>query len=76
MVGAGHDRLPARLVHGRFDLGRIRRDDDRPDRGCLGPAQHMHDHRQSGDIGERLARQAARRHAGGNKNNDVSHCAI
>ena len=35
-------------------------------------AQHVHDHRQAGDVGERLARQPARRHAGGNEDEDVA----
>ena len=37
------------------------------------PAQHVHDHRHSGDIGERLARQTGRRHAGRNKNETFGH---
>ena len=33
----------------------------------LGPAQHMDDHRQAGDIQQRLAGQAGGGHAGGNQ---------
>ena len=73
MVGAGHDRAPAGLAHRRLDLGQIGRDHDRADRGRLGPAQHVHDHRLPGDVGERLARQPGRGHAGGNQDENIGH---
>ena len=57
MIGAGHDRAAARLFHDGFDLGRIGRNHHRTERGGFGPAQDVHDHRYSGDIGERFARQ-------------------
>src|SRR5579864_484739 len=33
----------------------------------------MHDHRQAGDFGERLARQSGRGHAGRDENEDIGH---
>ena len=73
MVGAGHHRASAGLVHHRFDLRRIGRHHHRADGGGFGAPQHMHDHRLAGDVGERFARQAGRGHAGGNDNKNVSH---
>ena len=39
-------------------------DHDRAEPGRLGAAEHLHDHRQAGDIGQRLAGQPGRGHAG------------
>ena len=44
-----------------------------PTRGGFGPAQNMGDHRRSGDVGERLAGQPGRRHAGGNEDKYIGH---
>ncbi len=67
MVGAGHDGLAAVRCHGRRDLRRIGGDRHTADLGGLGPAQDMDDHRQAGDVHQRLAGQARRRHAGGDQ---------
>ena len=72
MVGPRHDGAAAGLFHSRGDLGRIGRDHDRADAGGLRAAQHVHDHRLAGDIGERLARQPGRGHAGRDEDEDVS----
>ena len=50
---------------------RIGRDHHRADPGRLGAPQHMHDHRHAGDIGQRLAGQPGRGHAGRNQDQDV-----
>ena len=39
----------------------------RPILGGFGAAQHVDDHRQAGDVHQRLARQAGSGHAGGNQ---------
>ena len=67
MIGARHDRLAAMGFDGRGDLRRVGGDRDAADFGGLGPAQHMDDHRQAGDIQQRLAGQAGGGHAGGNQ---------
>ena len=67
MIGARHDRLAAMGGDRRRDLRRVGGDRDAADLGGLGPAQHMDDHRQAGDIQQRFAGQAGRRHAGGNQ---------
>ena len=45
----------------------------RPDLGGLRAPHHMHDHRLAGDIGERLAGQPGRGHAGRDENERVGH---
>ena len=67
MIGAGHDRFAAMGCHDGRDLRRVGGDRDAADSGGLGPAQHMDDHRQAGDIQQRLAGQAGGGHAGGNQ---------
>ena len=67
VVGARHDRFAAMGCHGGCDLRRVGGDGDAADFGGLGPAQHMDDHRQAGDVQQRLAGQAGRGHAGGNQ---------
>ena len=73
MVGAGHDRPAAGLFHRRGDGFRIGRHHDRADAGRLRAPQHMHDHRQAGDIGQRLAGQAGGGHAGRDEDDGVGH---
>ena len=50
MIGARHDRFAAVGRHRRCDLGRVGGDRHAADPGSLGPAQHMDDHRQAGDV--------------------------
>jgi hypothetical protein len=50
MIGARHDRLKAMGDHDSGDLRRVGSDRHAADLSCLGPAQHMDDHRQAGDI--------------------------
>ena len=73
MIGPGHDGAAAGLFHRRGDFGRVGRDHNRADACGLRPAQHVHNHRLSGDIGERLARQSGRGHAGGDQDEDIGH---
>ena len=49
------------------DLGGVGGDRDPADLGGFGAAQHVDDHRQAGDVQQRLARQAGGGHAGGNQ---------
>jgi len=51
----------------RGDLGRIGCDRDPANASGLRPAQYMDDHRQAGNLQQRLAGQAGRGHAGGNQ---------
>ena len=67
MVGTGHDGLAAMGCHHLGDLGGIGGDRDPADLRGLGAAQHVDDHRQAGDVQQRLARQAGGGHAGGNQ---------
>ena len=67
MIGARHHRLAAGGLHGGRDLGRVGGDRHPADSGLLGPPQHVDDHRQAGDVDQRLAGQAGRGHAGGNQ---------
>ena len=73
MVGARHHRAALGLIHNSGDLCRVGGDDHGPETGLLRPAQDVHDHRLSGDVGERLAREPGRGHAGGNENKNLSH---
>ena len=67
MIGAGHHRLAAGELDGAGD-GEIVGGDDHPaEAGLHRPAPDMDDHRVAVDVGERLARQAGRGHAGGNE---------
>ena len=50
VVGAGHHRFAAMRVHGSGDFRRVGGNRDAADPGGFGPAQHMHDHRQPGNI--------------------------
>src|ERR1700733_7903511 len=78
-VGAGGLIVPrpprpaAGFFHSLHDRGRIGGDHHGTKLGRLRPAQNVHDHRLSGDFGERLARQPGRGHAGGNENKNLSH---
>ena len=67
MIGARHHGLAAMGRDRGGDLGRIGGDRDPADPGRLRPAQHMDDHRQAGDIQQRLAGQPRGGHPGGNQ---------
>src|SRR6185312_3953150 len=57
----GGNRLRIGGHEGFADVGRFR------------PLQHAHDHRLAADIGQRLAGQAGRGHAGRNQNEGIGH---
>ena len=69
VVGPGHDRLAAG-AHGsrRRSSGVVGRDHHAADVRLDRAAPDVNDHRLAGDVGERLARQARRRHAGRDEN--------
>ena len=73
MIGARHHRAAAGLFHRRGDRLGIGRHHRFADVGRLRAAQHMHDHRQPRDIGQRLAGQAGRGHAGRDEDDGVGH---
>ena len=73
VVRPRHHRLPAGVPHHGLDRRRIRRHHDRADGGGLRAPQHVHDHRQPGNIGKRLAGQPARRHPRRNNNERIGH---
>ena len=65
VIGIGQHRPPAGDVDGVRDLPLGAGDDHRADVGLDGAPPDMHDHRLAVDVGQRLAGQAGRRHAGG-----------
>ena len=72
VVGARHHGAPpAGLFDGGRDRRRIGRDHDRPDVGLLRAPHHADDHRHAADIGQRLARQPRRGHAGRDQDQNV-----
>ena len=73
VIAAGHDRAAAGFVHRRRDRLRIGRHHHGTDLGGFGLSQHVNDHRQPGDVGERLAGQAGRSHPGRDQDKDVGH---
>ena len=73
MIGSRHHRAAAGFIHNRGDVGRVGGDHNRADRRGLRAAQDMHDHRLTANIGERLAREPGRGHAGGNEDENISH---
>ena len=74
VVGAGHARRsPPARSHRLDDLGLVGRDHDRAEPGLHGAAPDMDDHRLAVDVGQRLARQPGRGHAGGDENDGVGH---
>ena len=73
MIRGGHHRAPAGFLHSRGDVGRIGGNYDRAEFGFLRTPHDVNDHRFAGDVGERLAGQSGRGHAGGDQNEDVSH---
>ena len=66
-----HRFQPVRLGHGN-DFGIGGGHHHAPDVGCKRPPAHLHHHGHPGDIGQRLARQALRAHAGWNDGDDRS----
>jgi hypothetical protein len=73
MVVAGQHGAAAGLLDHVDDARLVGRDGDRADAGFHGAAPDMHDHRLAMDIGQRLAGQARRGHAGGNQDQRVGH---
>ena len=67
VIGAGHHRLAAGQLDRRSDGEIVGGDDDAADRRLDGAAPDMDDHRGAVDVGERLARQPDRGHAGGDE---------
>ena len=73
VVGPRHHGAAAGLFHRRRDRLGIGRHHRLADLGGLRAAQHMHDHRLAGDIGQRLAGQPGRGHAGRDQDDGVGH---
>ena len=71
VIGPGHDGPPAGLLHRRGDDLVVAGYHDWAELGRLGASEHLHDHRQAGDIGQRLAGQPGRGHAGRDEDEDV-----
>jgi hypothetical protein len=67
VIRAGHDGFTAVSFHRGRDLRRVGGDRHAADLRGIGLAQDMDDHRQAGNVEERLVRQARRGHAGGNQ---------
>ena len=64
VIVSGHHRLETVRPHRFATASLIRRDDDPPEPGLGAAAGDLHDHRRAGNVGQRLARQAGRGHAG------------
>ncbi len=71
MVRPRHHRLAAMRLDGIEHGLRVGGDDHPSQFRLLRPAQYLHDHRQAGDVGQRLAGQPGRRHARGNEHKDL-----
>ncbi len=71
VVGPGQHRAAAGGLDGRGDLGFGTGDDDRADIGLDAAAPYVNDHRLAVNVGEGLARQAGRLHAGGNDDDGI-----
>ena len=71
VIGARHHRFKAMGGHRGHNLGRVGGDRHAADLRGLRPAQHMDDHRQAGNIQQRLAGQAGRCHAGGDQHQNA-----
>ena len=76
MIGSRQHGAAAGFIHNRGDFGGVGGDHNRADRGGLRAAHDMHDHRLAADVGERLAREPGRGHAGGNEDENVGHCSL
>ena len=68
MIGPRQHRATADRLDRLDDAGVVGRDQHRPDVGLHGAPPDMDDHRLAVDVGERLAGQARRGHAGGDEN--------
>ncbi len=73
VIGPCHDRAAAGLFHRRGDRFGIGRHHRLADLGGERAAQHVHDHRQPGDIRQWLAGQAGGGHAGRDEDDGVGH---
>ena len=73
VIGAGHHGATAGLLDAGRDCLRIGRDHDRAKLRGLRPPHDVNDHRFARDIGERLAGEPVRSHAGRNENENVGH---
>ncbi len=71
VVRARHRRLVAGLAHGLGDVRSVGRHHHAAEPARGGSFGYVHDHRTAGDVGERLARQALRGHAGRDQDDDV-----
>ena len=75
VVIARHHRFSAGRLDGLEDIPAVGCHDDASGFGFHSPPPDMHDHRQSVNIGERLARETRRLHASGNENESfLGHC--
>ncbi len=70
-IRIGQHRLPTSRCDRVRDLRLRAGHHDRADPGLLGATQALNNHRQAGDIGQRLARQARGRHARGNQDHRI-----
>ena len=74
VVGPRHHRPAAGLFHSRGDGLVVGGHHDPAEPAASARRQHMHDHRLAGDIGQRLAGQPGRGHAGRDQDDGVGHC--
>ena len=68
VIVAGHHRLEAGPGDRAGDASVVSRHRDPADIGFGGTPRDLDDHRRSENVGERLSRQAGRRHARGDEN--------
>ena len=73
MVGPRQHGAPADRLDRRDDPSIVGRHQHRPDVGFDGAPPDVDDHRLAVDVGERLAGQARRGHAGGDEDDGFGH---
>ena len=73
VIGPGQRRPAAGGRHRLDDALIVGGDQHRPDVGLDRAAPNMDDHRFAPDVGERLAGQPRRAHAGGDENDRIGH---
>ena len=73
MIRSRHDGAPAGFFDGGRNCFGVGRHHGLADLGLLRTPHHVHDHRQTMNVGERLAGKPGRGHAGGDQDKGLGH---